>query len=93
VFQLLYPLAHALQPFLVPICFFFAWTFVLLTAWSIVSMGLSGFSKAREMHRIPCADCQYFTGDYTLKCTVHPSKALSEDAINCPDYAPAPSPY
>lgn len=50
-------------------------------------MILVGFGKAREMHRIPCADCQYFTGDYTLKCTVHPSTALSEDAINCPDYA------
>ncbi|MGV0025026.1 hypothetical protein [Phormidesmis priestleyi] len=93
MFQLLYPLVHAIQPFLVPICFFFAWTFILLTVWSLVSMTLSGFSKVREMHRIPCADCQYFTGDYTLKCTVHPSTALSEDAINCPDYAPAPSPY
>ena len=48
---------------------------------------------ARQMHQIPCANCQYFTGDYGLKCTVHPSIALSKEAIHCPDYDPTPNLY
>jgi hypothetical protein len=38
------------------------------------------------MHQIPCANCQFFTGDYHLKCPIHPAIALSEAAIGCPDY-------
>ncbi|NJR50985.1 MAG: hypothetical protein HC780_16805 [Leptolyngbyaceae cyanobacterium CSU_1_3] len=86
--HIFYWLMHTIQPFLVPICFVLAWAFTLLTVWSIGSLVFSGVSRARQMHRIPCADCQYFTGDYTLKCTVHPSIALSEEAIDCSDYAP-----
>ena len=93
MFQLLYPLVHAIQPFLVPICFVFAWLFVILGAWSLVSMMFEGVSHARHLHQIPCANCRYFTGDYGLKCTVHPSLALSEDAIHCPDYDPTPTSY
>ncbi|WAL59781.1 hypothetical protein [Thermocoleostomius sinensis] len=44
---------------------------------------------AGKMHKIPCAKCQFFTGNYQLKCTVHPSIALSEAAIDCPDYRSA----
>jgi len=93
VFQLLYPLVHAIQPFLVPICFVFAWMFVILGAWSLFSTVFEGVNRAKYMHQIPCANCQYFTGDYGLKCTVHPSIALSEDAIHCPDYDPTPNSY
>jgi hypothetical protein len=39
------------------------------------------------MHQIPCAQCQYFSGNYLLKCPVHPQQALSEAAIGCPDFA------
>ena len=39
-----------------------------------------------KLHQIPCARCAFFTRDYRLKCTVHPSKALTEEAINCLDY-------
>ncbi|WP_322744170.1 MULTISPECIES: hypothetical protein [unclassified Coleofasciculus] len=40
------------------------------------------------MHQIPCAYCQFFTNDHRLKCTVNPSIASSENAINCRDYCP-----
>lgn len=48
-------------------------------------------AKAKQMHNIPCANCQYFTGDYRLKCTIQPHAALSEAAIDCPDYRPITS--
>ncbi|WP_348251226.1 hypothetical protein [Leptolyngbya subtilissima] len=38
------------------------------------------------MHKIPCAECRYFTNDHRLKCPIHPKIALSESAIDCPDF-------
>jgi hypothetical protein len=57
----------------------------------ILALGLAvrdGFSRLRRLHQIPCSHCAFFTGDYRLKCTVHPCSALSEDAIDCLDYEP-----
>jgi hypothetical protein len=50
-------------------------------------MFTAGTAQARQMHRIPCADCQYFSGDYTLKCALHPSQAGTFEAIDCGDFA------
>lgn len=86
--QLLYILFHALQPIIVPLCFVAAWLLVFTLFYGITTALRDTFSKAKEMHTIPCANCQYFTGDYRLKCTVKPSAALTEEAIACPDYDP-----
>lgn len=86
MFQLLYYLVHAIQPILVPLCFVAAWGFMALTAWSIWTSIRDSVQKTRQMHQIPCSGCQYFTKDYHLKCTVHPHRALSEEAIGCPDF-------
>jgi len=84
----LYPVLHALQPLLVPLCFLLAWGFVILTIWNIWAFVRDSVARAKQMHQIPCTDCRYFTGDYHLKCTVHPSRALSEEAIGCQDFEP-----
>ncbi|NJN58774.1 MAG: hypothetical protein HC879_15385 [Leptolyngbyaceae cyanobacterium SL_5_9] len=93
MFQFLYVLTHwlvqAIQPFLVPLCFIFAWSLILMTLWSIWAALRDGVANAKRMHQIPCADCQFFTGDYHLKCTVHPTIALSEEAIDCLDHQPS----
>jgi hypothetical protein len=36
----------------------------------------------------PCKDCRFFGNDSRLYCAVHPSDAMTERAINCPDYCP-----
>ena len=46
----------------------------------------SGINYVKRLHQIPCSRCTFFTGDYRLKCTVHPYSALTETAINCGDY-------
>lgn len=92
VFRLLYVVIHTIQPFLVPICFLCAWTIITLATWSIFSAVREGLSTSQKMHKIPCADCQFFTGDYRLKCTVHPSFANTEEAISCTDYQPKTNP-
>jgi hypothetical protein len=66
----------------------FAWALVILSVWSFWAAMRDVVARSRQMHQIPCANCQFFTKDYHLKCTVHPSIALTEDAIDCPDFHP-----
>lgn len=75
-----------MQPLLVPLCFIAAWGLIGMTAWSLWAGTRDAVSNAKTMHEIPCANCQFFTNTHYLKCPVHPTSALSPDAINCPDY-------
>ena len=88
MFQILYFLIHALQPVLVPICFVAAWFLVVLLLWNIYAATSNGITTIKRLHQIPCANCQYFTDDYRLKCTVNPNIALTEQAVYCRDYYP-----
>jgi len=82
-----------IQKFLVPICFVGAWGLMILIAWSLWSATRDSIHAAKQMHQIPCSGCQFFTDDYRLKCTVHPSRANTEEAINCMDYQAKTNPY
>lgn len=93
ILSLLYSLLQAIQPFLVPLCFLLGWTFIALMLLSVGTALKDGISQVKKMHQIPCANCQFFTGDYHLKCTVHPAKALSDEAIDCTDYQLVPNPF
>jgi hypothetical protein len=84
---------EATSPFLKPVCFAVAWLFMFLLGRSLWLALRDAVNHAGTMHKIPCAKCQFFTGNYQLKCTVHPSIALSEAAIDCPDYRPASESY
>lgn len=42
----------------------------------------------KRLNQIPCRNCQFFKENQYLKCAVHPSTVLKEEAINCPDYCP-----
>ncbi len=63
-----------------------AWAIALLTLWNLVATWQATIHRSQEMHQIPCANCEFFTHDYRLKCTVHPHRALTEAAIGCQDY-------
>ena len=39
-------------------------------------------------YQVPCNNCRFFTNNQYLKCAVHPSTVLKQQAINCPDYWP-----
>jgi hypothetical protein len=86
-------LIHGIQKFLVPICFVSTWSLIILFSWSLWTAARDSVGTAKQMHQIPCSGCQFFTADYRLKCTVHPSLANTEDAINCMDYQPKTNPY
>ncbi|NJM18037.1 MAG: hypothetical protein HC836_25115 [Richelia sp. RM2_1_2] len=92
MFQIIYYIVNAIQPFLVPICFVSAWALVILVGWSMWITARDSVKIATQMHQIPCSGCQYFTDDYRLKCTVNPSIANTEEAIQCMDYQPKTNP-
>lgn len=56
--------------------------------WTLWDAFQKGLTHLQRLHQIPCHCCVFFTGEYNLKCTVHPCKALNEAAIGCPDYKP-----
>ncbi len=86
MFRLLSPIIEAIQPFLTPLCFVAAWLIVALFIRSFWLLAREAVDQSKKMHQIPCSSCQFFTNSHHLKCTLHPKLALSEAAIDCPDY-------
>ena len=76
----------AIQPILDPLCFVLAWTLLILLGLTLWSAIRDTAAQVKQMHDIPCTNCQFFTQDYRLKCTVQPFIANTEKAINCSDY-------
>jgi hypothetical protein len=86
VFQFTVYLTALLEPVALPIRFFGACSLLGLCGWSLFSTALEIVARAKQMHRVPCTKCRFFTQDYRLKCTVQPHIANTEQAINCSDY-------
>jgi hypothetical protein len=86
MFQLLSPLIQVLQPVFAPVCFVTIWGLFFYLLWSNWISARIAIATVKRLHQIKCADCQYFTNDFRLKCTVHPTSALTEEAINCSDF-------
>ncbi len=93
MFKVISFLIHGIQPLLIPICFVVAWTVIISVVLSLWAAARDSVTTAKLMHQIPCTGCQYFTDNYRLKCTVRPSIANTEEAINCSDYQPKTNPY
>ncbi|HAX75286.1 MAG TPA: hypothetical protein DCY88_05485 [Cyanobacteria bacterium UBA11372] len=43
--------------------------------------------KIKPSNQVPCKNCRYFSGNFYLKCAVHPQTVLTKEAINCADYS------
>jgi uncharacterized protein YpmS len=88
VLNLISLLIDGLQPFLIPICFVIAWTMIILVFVNLWTATRETVKTAQKMHQIPCHNCQFFTNNYRLKCTVNPYIANTEEAIGCKDHQP-----
>ncbi|MFN6531422.1 hypothetical protein [Nostoc sp. ChiSLP03a] len=42
----------------------------------------------KDLEQHTCKKCQFFNNNYFLKCAVHPTTALTKQALNCSDYSP-----
>ncbi len=69
-------------------CALFTWTILISFIYSIIRTWQKGINYVKTLHQIPCCGCEYFTNDYRLKCTVHPTKACTNEACDCIDYEP-----
>lgn len=58
-------------------------TFAASETWKVTRDGLS---TLKQLHRIPCRSCRFFSRNLYLQCAVRPSDALTERAIACSDY-------
>jgi hypothetical protein len=76
------------QPVAAPILAVSIWLALFGLLGSLCSAMREGFTYIKRLHQIPCSHCAFYTGDYRLKCPVHPCRALTEDAIDCLDYEP-----
>lgn len=71
------------------IFFISLWIILMITfSWSVVRASKEGAKRLKKLHNIPCYQCDFFTGDFRLKCTVNPSTACSEEALGCIDFEP-----
>jgi len=43
-------------------------------------------TKPRPLPQLPCTNCRFFNQNPYLKCTVHPERALTREALHCSDY-------
>jgi hypothetical protein len=67
----------------------------LASAWGIMlwmlkkpKKNLLPWQSQSRQNSIPCYSCKFLNNNCYLKCAVNPSIALTEDAIECPDYCP-----
>lgn len=66
--------------------FLCACSVLTVCVWSLLSLLLDAVARAKQMHKIPCTNCRFFTNNHSLKCTVNPCIANTEAAIECSDY-------
>lgn len=78
----------AFWDWLLPLRVLIACSLLLICSWSIIGAVIDIITRAKQMHRVPCTNCRFFTQDYRLKCTVQPDIANTELAIECSDYRP-----
>lgn len=74
-----------------------AWTLLLISSVMIAIPCILTFAEIRRSWQqwqlsrtanssIPCKKCHFYSNNTQLKCAVHPSTALTDQAENCPDY-------
>lgn len=86
--ELLCPLIEAFvsRPVTAPLSFVTICALIFLMLRSMWVSARIGIAHVKRLHQIPCPNCQFFTDDFRLKCTLHPTYALTEEAINCCDF-------
>lgn len=63
-----------------------AWLVLILSRLEIWKAIGNRKTATKQYTKTPCSQCRFFQNNPYLKCAVHPSKALSEEAKDCPDY-------
>lgn len=75
--------------FLFPLSLMIAWAIIFFMPSDIWRLARHGMLISKQLHRVPCRNCRFFTNNPYLQCAVHPSTALTASAIHCCDYLPS----
>jgi hypothetical protein len=62
------------------------WSVLGSLSWLGWATVRSGWQHLRRLHQVPCDRCAFATGDYHLKCAVHPCRAFTEQSLGCLDF-------
>jgi hypothetical protein len=66
-----------------------ALVFLVRRCPSIAKVAYQSLGRLRKRCLGPCRSCRFFNGSSPhLKCAVHPDRALTKEAKQCPDYWP-----
>ncbi|WP_066381293.1 MULTISPECIES: hypothetical protein [unclassified Anabaena] len=60
-------------------------TLKCLNTWNLAKNKIDALTHTLQS---PCRNCQYFANNPYMKCAVRPDIALTDKAIDCPDYCP-----
>lgn len=84
--------------FFAHICFMIVWGLVVFTVSSVCkaiedppensAQDKDEIVTIKYLQQHTCENCQFFNNNYFLKCAVHPTTALTKQALNCSDYSP-----
>jgi hypothetical protein len=59
--------------------------------WAMMIAFQESRPRLQRLHSIPCDRCTYYTGCRYLQCAVHPYRAFTGEAVECPDFEPTSS--
>ena len=73
---------------LAAICFMIVWAIVVFTVSALCKDAgkKDGIVTINRFQEVPCRNCRFFNNNHYLQCAVHPSTALTKQALNCSDY-------
>ncbi|MEH1997764.1 MAG: hypothetical protein V7L00_03135 [Nostoc sp.] len=76
--------------YLSPVGFLIGWVgfFLILRKFQAFLDAKMVFS-IKELHKVPCKNCRFYSHNHYLKCAVNPSIVLTEEAMNCSEYSPS----
>lgn len=75
---------------LAPVCFMIVWASVVFIVAGVCKVTRDRDKKVNInlFKQFPCTNCRFFINNHYLQCAVHPSTALTKQALNCSDYWP-----
>lgn len=71
------------------LCPLIIWLFLVGFFTAVCFALVDGVEVLQRLHRVPCDRCYYFSGDHRLQCAVHPGRAMTPLAVDCPDFIAA----
>ncbi|MEH2407753.1 hypothetical protein [Nostoc sp.] len=75
---------------LFPIGFIIGWIgFFLILRKARVFLDDKMVFSIKELDKLPCKNCRFYSHNHYLKCAVNPSIVLTKEAMNCSEYSPS----